>query len=307
MHRIIWWSLLSTAMACKPTPIPSVPTDSSSIDAEAPADTATQADGGKVDITDVGAEIDVDAGVSLTDAATDAQDASNGQDTDDGGVAADAAPPPAVCTATALPEPSQPCDKEGTVRCTNWQGSVSKQDGTCLRPHRVACVKTSAGLFWELQSCGQVPKECDYFGSVPTTCQENSRGASCCPVLLVVTNQMNKIYSSYTAICHNEGSVFCPGETSDFLFTCGFPDTGPTHALAKTETEKAFGKCLALCKDCLHVYAKDKCPFLNIGGCNKDPKELALPKPFCLTTIPGKGPTCAQDCQDFKYSSFAKP
>jgi len=230
-------------------------------------------------------------------------------DVGDGSIGSDGGvwPLPAVCAATSLPEPGQACDKEGSVRCTNWQGSVSKDDGQCVRPHRVVCSRSSSTvLVWELQACGPVPSECDYYKSVTMGCQETSRGATCCPTRMVVTNNQNALYPDYVKRCHDEGMLLCKGEASGSLSTCDFPDTGPVHPYTKQETEKAFGTCLTLCKDCLYIVAKEHCPYIQVQSCNNERNTGMISKQFCLTNIPGKGPTCAQDCNDFKYSTWSK-
>lgn len=236
------------------------------------------------------------------------------------------APVPAECTATGvLPNPGEPCTKVGSVRCTNWNATLEKNKGywptLCIRPYRVRCDKTPTGATWELEACGALPAKCkDKEWPIHVTCQENSRGAHCCPtnhrqdpvkvgfppagyysvpVPLCLPDWENKV------VCHTLG----PGGSTggDYTYQCGYHDTVPADAVTKAGTANAFSLCLEFCKDCLYFYAQKKCPNLDHNQCNGIPGHDVLGDfgPMCLTTIPGKGPTCAMNCEDFQYSKYA--
>lgn len=218
-----------------------------------------------------------------------------------------------------LPHAGSACTEEGAVHCSRigegvkllYYGAAGPYT-ICRRPHQVTCAKSSAGgLSWQLSDCPAVTAECAVYGPNSQTCQENSRGAHCCPAGVALTAN----YTSEYTLCRagDVGAKWCqpvaPNSSGGGIYTCDFPDKVLKNpGLEATKNKQFATACANSCKDCL-FFLGDECPkfyWASCNGCTKS--ECPESGQYCLPNLPGKpNPSCVENCEDFKMTKDYKP
>lgn len=161
-----------------------------------------------------------------------------------------------------IPEANSPCTTEGQSRCSDkdervlvLERSSLRTISTCVRPHIVVCTRTrDQGLLWVLQECALgAPSSCYRNGLEPPSCQENERGAFCCPVFLHMDAGGGDIPTCRPS---ETGIYWCQGE----LLTCTFIENASIAAYGRPAL---FQECGHLAQNCLYWVATEKCPILH--------------------------------------------
>ena len=226
---------------------------------------------------------------------------------------ADSIDAPVACSGTvSLPSPGVPCTTEGATRCTNV-GESEKLGTTgkfCVRPNRVVCQKSAgSGLVWQLDACPIADNACTL--GDPNSCQENSRGAHCCPLSIQFQPSPElSIYGQCDPALENATSCLPPNAGAGpggQVWRCTFSDTPAMDSQAQ-KLKTPFPKCAFYCEDCLFWMADKVCPPLLASTCASeagiDPESVKYQTIVeCITSIPGNSTTtCVSNCSDWKYA-----
>ena len=214
-----------------------------------------------------------------------------------------------------LPHAGSPCTDDGAVHCSRanetskllWYGYNGGYT-ICERPFRVVCAKNSVGaLVWQLSNCPSVTPECAAAGATVQTCQENSRGAHCCPEAVAGP-------SGDFGLCGAQefGPKSCiPPDSSGNsggIESCDFSDVVLKDFTSENFKNTAFSNaCAKSCKDCTYILG-DACPeiFSECNKCTKYPCEGS--GQYCMTNLPNKpNPSCVENCEEFKLTKDYKP
>lgn len=316
---LVAFLVLATGVACgrvAPAPAPADVTTAAdgttSADAEPDADVTTLADG--IDEAS-------DAAVAITDAAVpgnDAPDAEVQAATDaqvqDSPQLELGTPPTTVtwelpepvgaaclaevATATSDPRPGQACSQEHELRCT-LAGAYQKQipDRTyCVKPYRVRCVSTQAGLRWQAETCNLPPAQCSDPQWNPTSCQENETGPTCCP-LEFRSKAADGGVGKLASLCYDvDKSSMCWLPFTGARTSCQFLADPLAQAQLENQKWQDATLCSSWCKDCKYWYTTEVCKPVYQMSC---PGGGVMGKSFQVcVSIPGQEDRCAENCQD---------
>ena len=203
-----------------------------------------------------------------------------------------------VATATSDPRPGLPCSQEHELRCT-LAGAYEKSipDRTyCVKPYRVRCALTNQGLRWQAETCNQPPAQCSDLKWNPTSCQENEKGATCCP-LEFRTQWPNGGIGKVATLCYQmDKSSLCWLPFTGARESCQFlADPLEQAQLEKEKWEKST-LCGSWCKDCKYWYTTEVCKPVYQMSC---PGGGVMGKSFQVcVSLPGQEDRCADNCQD---------
>ena len=187
------------------------------------------------------------------------------------------APAGACLDNVSLPVIGQACAKEGAVHCSRVDEKSLQVDtyGLCVRPNAAICSQVADGtLRWQLAACPGVSDACKVPGAAFATCQENSRGAHCCPLAIANSLTPNGYLAGSASLCSTsiEGKSACnvgdPSSDGGLVQRCTFYDQTAGTPAAQSAKESAFGPCAATCKDCLYGFVDQICPPIDWITCN---------------------------------------
>lgn len=202
----------------------------------------------------------------------------------------DAAAATTTCTMSpTLPEPGQPCDTVGEMRCTNVGSSTVHVHGypVCLRPNGVVCEAGTNGMnSWVAHPSKEIEVP-------PGNCGAGKNGWLC-----GVVDGQSKFGSAWKNLCDSSqlGLSYCLGNT---VYTCKFP----------TDAE-------------LNQYAALKECYVSIQSLPQWTPQPCLDEFVCKSGISGAGtkgvaqecvgsptqpPHCAKSCEEMGEKSPGKP
>lgn len=218
-----------------------------------------------------------------------------------------------------LPAPDSACTVEGSVRCTG-AGSFSRSDATepsgvrCIRPNRVICARSDAGLRWQLAACGPPPQSCNAFAgtndSAATTmlCQENERGAACCPLEVGDIKSPQSVYWGARLCDAPSGETKC-AEPFGMLHRCQFINEAEGGEWLKTIRGR-YDNCAEATAQCRYWYTPSICPPVALNPCTGvDWEERGgwMDTVQACIDPPNEAARCAKNCQDLQKAGYPLP
>jgi len=207
-----------------------------------------------------------------------------------------------VATATSDPRPGQPCNQEHELRCT-LAGAYEKSIPNhtyCVKPYRVRCALTNEGLRWLPETCNLPPEQCFHPDKNPPSCQENEKGAMCCPLSFYGVPELKPLIGRMcepTSASSSCGGLFTMGRAS-----CQFLQDPLVSPQLEEEKIAASAICGNWCKDCKYWYPTESCKPVYQMYC---PGGGVMGKSFQVcVSLPGQEDRCAENCQDLIDAGF---
>ncbi len=209
--------------------------------------------------------------------------------------------------AASLPIADTPCDVKGAVRCTGLDAKLMKPKwageivgANCVMPYRVVCTKVGSTLVWKLDACGPLPDECATPPELNSglSCQENSRGTTCCPLACASDPNGIRLRASDGGL---EGTTACVNQppSSSTRVGVSFPDLPVKNFLDSPDGYLSLlGKCGPYCKNGVYELTVEVCPQFAWF----DPSTSQhVQRAHCATRMDGST-VCAKNKDD--YNTF---
>lgn len=156
----------------------------------------------------------------------------------------------------------------------------------CRRPFIVRCTRNRDGSrTWKKESCGNVPNEC-LGNQVFASCQENARGAFCCPSVLYDGYDATPFYTYGPNLCRNADVGVLGCDENRGILSCAFVD----GAVTSYHGRAMFAQCRALGENCLYRFITEECPLVTC------PPEVPGGNPVIVSSCSEPGPTTGPKC-----------